>query len=52
MSDEELAEFIAEQRFSTINPIADKLGVDTTQMFIKCQDVMLDWLKQEVTDDP
>lgn len=47
MTDEELAEFIAQQRYCTINPIADKFGVDTTQMFIKTQEIMLKWLKGE-----
>ena len=48
MSDEELAEFIARQRFSTINPIADKLGIDVTLQFIEGRKNALDWLKHEV----
>lgn len=51
MSDEELAYFIARQRFSTINHIADKLGVDVTPEFIVCQKNVLDLLKREVSDD-
>ena len=48
MTDEELADFIARQRFSTINPIADKLGIDVTLQFIKGRENAFDWLKQEV----
>lgn len=48
MPDEELADFIARQRFSVINPIADKLGVDVTTVFIVDRKNALDWLKQEV----
>ena len=47
MSDEELSEFVAQQRFCTLSPIADKLGIDITQMGVKCRDNMLDWLRQE-----
>lgn len=51
MTDEELADFITRQRFSTINPIADKFGIDVTLQFIEgCKNV-LDWLKQEVDDE-
>ena len=48
MSDEELAEFIATQRYAVINPIADKLNIDTASEFAECKKVMLDFLKQEV----
>lgn len=50
MSDEELADFIARQRFSAVNPIADKLGIDVTTFFIVVRKNMLDWLKQEVEE--
>lgn len=46
-SDEELAEFIARQRFCAVNPIADKLGIDVTTAFIVGRKNVLDWLKQE-----
>ena len=49
MTDEELAEFVAQQRFCAVSPMADKLGIDITQMFVKCRDIMLDWLRQEAT---
>lgn len=51
MMDEELAYFIAQQRFCTINPIADELGLDVTFQFIICKNNALDWLKQEVKDN-
>ena len=51
MSDEELAEFVAQQRFCAISPMADELGIDITQMFVKCRDNMLDWLRQEASND-
>ena len=51
MSDEELAEFVAQQRFCAVSPMADKLGIDITQMFVKCRDIMLDWLRQEASND-
>lgn len=51
MSDEELADFIARQRFSVVNPIADKLGIDVTAAFIIGRKNALDWLKQELEDD-
>lgn len=47
MSDEELADFIARQRFSVVNPIADKLGIDVTTAFIVGRKNVLDWLRQE-----
>lgn len=48
MSMEELAEFIAMQRYAVINPIADKLGCDVTNQFIECKSIMLNWLKEEI----
>lgn len=48
LTDEELADFIARQRFSGVNPIADKLGIDVTTAFIVGRKNALDWLKQEV----
>lgn len=51
MTDEELADFIARQRFSVVNPIADKLGIDVTTAFIVGRKNALDWLKQEVEND-
>ena len=51
MSDEELADFIARQRFSVVKPIADKLGIDVTTAFIIGRKNVLDWLKQEVESD-
>jgi len=51
MSDEDLAEFVAQQRFCALSPIADKLGIDITQMSVKCRDIMLDWLRQEASND-
>ena len=51
MSDEELADFIARQRFSVVNPIADKYGIDLTPEFIVCRKIVLDLLKQEVESD-
>ena len=51
MTDEEMAEFIAQQRFCAINPIADKFGIDTTVAFIKCKENVLGWLKQEVNNE-
>lgn len=50
MTDEELADFIARQRFSTINPIADMFEVDVTAQFIEGRKNMLNWLKQGVDD--
>ena len=50
MGDEELAEFVAQQRFCTLGPIADKLGIDITQMLVKCRDIMLDWLRHEAEE--
>lgn len=47
MTDEELADFIARQRFSAVNQIADKLGIDVTKEFIVCRKNALDWLRQE-----
>ena len=47
LSDEELTDFIVEQRFCVINPIADKLQIDMTVQHVKCRKVVLDWLKQE-----
>lgn len=47
MTDEELAEFIARQRFCAVNPIADKLGIDVTTAFIVGRKNVLDWLRQE-----
>ena len=51
MTNEELAEFVAQQRFCAISPMADKLGIDITQMFVKCRDNMLVWLRQEASND-
>lgn len=51
LTDEELADFIARQRFCGVNPIADKLGIDVTTAFIVNRKNMLDWLKQEVESD-
>ena len=51
MSDEELADFIARQRFSEVNPIADTLGIDVTTAFIVSRRSAFDWLKQEVESD-
>ena len=51
MTDEELAYFIAEQRFCTVNPIADEFRIDVTFQFVNCKNNMLDWLKQEVSDN-
>lgn len=51
MTDEELAYFIAQQRFCTINLIADEFGLDVTFQFIKGKNNALDWLKQEVSDN-
>ena len=51
MSDEELADFIARQRFSAVNPIADQLGVDIATAFVVGRRNALDWLKQEVGSD-
>lgn len=51
LTDEELADFIARQRFSVVNPIADKLGIDVTTAFIVGRKNALDWLKQEVESD-
>lgn len=48
MSDEELADFITRQRFSVVNPIADKFGIDVAVTFIIGRKNVLDWLKQEV----
>lgn len=50
MTDEELAYFIAKQRFSVVNQIADKLGIDVTMEFIAGQKNALNWLKQEVSE--
>lgn len=50
MTDEELAEFIAQQRFCVINPIADKLKIGTTTAFIQCKENMTMWLKQGVKE--
>lgn len=50
MTDEELADFIARQRFSAVNPIADKLGIDVTTAFIIGRKNVLDWLKREVEE--
>ena len=50
MSDEELADFIARQRFSVVNPIADKLGIDVATEFIVGRKNVLEWLKQEAHD--
>ena len=50
MSDEGLADFIARQRFSVVNPIADKLGIDVTAAFIVGRKNALDWLKQEAEE--
>lgn len=51
MSDDELADFIAMQRFSVVNPIADTLGIDVTTAFIAGRKNALNWLKQEVADE-
>ena len=51
MSDEELADFITRQRFSVVNTLADKLGIDVTMAFIVGRKNVLDWLKQEVESD-
>lgn len=48
MTDEELADFLAKQRFCTVNAIADKFGFDVTLAFLTGRKNMLDWLKQEV----
>lgn len=48
LTDEELADFITRQRFSAVNPIADKLGIDVTTAFIVGRKNVLEWLKQEV----
>ena len=47
MTDEELADFIAMQRFCAVNQIADKLGIDVTTAFIVGRKNVLEWLKQE-----
>lgn len=47
MSDEELADFITNQRFSSLNQVADKFGIDFSPMFLIACKNMLDWLKQE-----
>lgn len=47
MTDEELADFITRQRFSSVNAVADKLGIDVSPMFlIGCKNT-LNWLKQD-----
>ena len=51
MTDEELADFITRQRFSVVNTLADKLGIDVTMAFIVGRKNVLDWLKQEVESD-
>jgi len=51
MSDEELADFIAMQRFSAVNSIADALGIDVMTAFIVGRRNALDWLKQKVESD-
>ena len=47
MTDEELADFITRQRFSSVNPVADKLGIDVSSMFLIGRKNTLNWLKQE-----
>lgn len=51
MTDDELADFIAMQRFSVVNPIADTLGIDVTTAFIAGRKNALNWLKQEEKGD-
>ena len=51
MTDDELADFIAMQRFSVVNPIADTLGIDVTTAFIAGRKNALNWLKHEVKKD-
>lgn len=51
LTDEELADFITRQRFSVVNTLADKLGIDVTTAFIVGRKNALDWLKQEVESD-
>lgn len=51
MTDEGLADFIAMQRFSVVNPIADTLGIDVTMAFIAGRKNALNWLKQETESD-
>ena len=47
MTVEELADFIARQRYSVIDPLADKFSIDVKPEFIKCREVILKWLKEE-----
>ncbi len=51
MTDEEMAEFITQQRFCAINSIADKFGIDTTVTFAKCKENVLGWLKMEAANN-
>lgn len=51
LTDEELADFITRQRFSVVNTLADKLGIDVTVAFIISRKNVLDWLKREVESD-
>lgn len=51
MTDEELADFMTRQRFSVVNLIADRLGINVTSQFLEGRKNSLDWLKQEVDND-
>lgn len=50
MSDDELAHFIAKQRFSAESRIVDKLGISVTVALIVGQKNALNWLKQEASE--
>ena len=47
MTDEELAGFIADQRFCIVKPIAKKLDCDIEDSYDACRAVMLEWMKAE-----
>ena len=50
MTDEELAFFIAKQRFAAVNPMADKFEIDVTLAFIEGCKNALYWLTEEVAE--